>query len=199
MLPPMPTEFTQPPWWAELRDGRPVVHVTQGTVATETTELVLPTIQALANEEALLVVTAARKDGLGTLPDNVRLERMIPHALLLPHVDVMVTNGYNGVKAALAFGVPLVVAGASEDKPEVNSRVAWSGAGIDLKTGSPTPDQIKRAVKEVLQNPSYRQKARMIQSDFARHDSPTEAARCWNIVQTSPVIRVKPDHWKFRQ
>lgn len=192
MLPPMPAEFTRPPWWAELKDGRPVVHVTQGTVATETTELVMPTIQALADEEALLVVTAARLDGLEALPANVRLERMIPHALLLPHVDVMVTNGgYNGVKAALAFGVPLVAAGASEDKPEVNSRIAWSGAGIDLKTGSPTPEQIKHAVKEVLQNPSYRQKARMIQSDFARHNSPAEAAQLLErLVQSrQPVIR----------
>jgi UDP:flavonoid glycosyltransferase YjiC (YdhE family) len=118
-MPPMPEVFTLPSWWSELEEGRPVVHVTQGTVATDITELVLPTIQALADEDVLVVVTTPESDGLGALPSNVRLERMLPHSLLLPHVDAMVTNGgYNGVKVALAYGVPLVAAGSTEDKPE---------------------------------------------------------------------------------
>ncbi|MBI5839832.1 MAG: glycosyltransferase [Chloroflexi bacterium] len=178
MLPPMPTEFVQPSWWAELKSGQPVVHVTQGTVATDTAELVYPTIQALADEDVLVVVTTPEPGKLGRLSSNVRVERMIPHSLLLPHVNVMVTNGgYNGVKTALAYGVPLVAAGATEDKPEVCSRIAWSGTGINLKTGSPTPAQLKQAIREVLHNPSYRQKAETIQADFARRDSPTEAAQ----------------------
>ena len=178
MLPPMPTSFDYPTWWGELRSGRPVVHVTQGTIATDANELVLPTIRALAGEEVFLVVTTPEPDGLGNIASNVRVERMIPHSFLLPHVDCMVTNGgYNGVKVALAHGVPLVAAGESEDKPEVCSRIGWTGVGIDLKTGSPTPDQLKEAIQEVLHNPSYRHKAREIQSNFARHDSPTEAAQ----------------------
>jgi UDP:flavonoid glycosyltransferase YjiC (YdhE family) len=178
MLPPMPADFSEPPWLGELRNRQPVVHVTQGTVATDETELVLPTIQALADEDILLVVTTPEPEKLGALPPNVRVERMIPHSFLLPHVDVMVTNGgYNGVKVALAYGVPLVAAGATEDKPEVGSRIAWAGAGINLKTGSPVPDQLKKAILEVLQNPVYRQKAQAVQSDFARHDSPGEAVQ----------------------
>jgi UDP:flavonoid glycosyltransferase YjiC (YdhE family) len=72
----------------------------------------------------------------------------------------------------------------------VGSRVAWSGAGINLKTGSPTLEQIRQAVLEVLHNPSYRQNARSIQSDFARHDSPSEAAHLLEkLVQTQrPVV-----------
>jgi MGT family glycosyltransferase len=192
MLPPMPTDFIQPSWWAELNSGRPVVHVTQGTVATDVAELVLPTVQTLASEDVLVVVTTPEPEKLGALPPNVRVERMIPHSLLLPHVDVMVTNGgYNGVKVALAHGVPLVAAGKTEDKPEVSSRVAWSGAGIDLKTGSPTPAQLRQAIREVIQNPSYRQNARAIQLDFARHDSPTEVAQLLEqLAQTKkPVMR----------
>lgn len=167
------------------------MHVTQGTVATDVSELVLPTIRALAGKDILLVVTTPDPDKLGPLPPNVRAERMIPHSFLLPHVDVMVTNGgYNGVKVALAHGVPLVAAGASEDKPEVGSRIAWAGVGINLKTGSPTPDQLKKAIKEVIQNPSYRQKAQIVRSDFARHDSPTEAAQLLErLAQTEKPVK----------
>ena len=177
MLPPMPGHFELPTWWAELKSGCPVVHVTQGTVATDAADLIRPTMQALAEEQVLVIVTTPEPDRLGSLPTNMRVERMIPHSYLLPHVDVMITNGgYNGVKTALAYGVPLVCAGATEDKPEVCSRVAWSGVGINLKTGSPTSAQVQQAVQEVLRNPTYRQKAEAIQADFARYDSPNEAA-----------------------
>lgn len=90
----------------------PVVHVTQGTVATEASDLIVPTIQALANEAVLVVATTGGQaiEGLNleSVPANVRLEPFIPHAQLLPYVDVMVTNGgFNGVQMALASGVPI--------------------------------------------------------------------------------------------
>jgi len=168
--------FTEPAWWNDLNQGKPVVHVTQGTVASNSQDLILPTIQAMATEDVLLVVTTGNKPveslGLPSLPDNVRVEQFIPHPYLLPHVDVMVTNGgYNGVQMALAQGIPLVAGGKSEDKPEVCARVAWSGVGVNLKTKSPRPSQIRQAVQEVLTNPRYRQNAERIQADIQRYQA----------------------------
>nr|MDT0667010.1 hypothetical protein [Micromonospora sp. DSM 115978] len=40
--------WAPPPWWAELSDARRVVLVTQGAVATNTDELLRPTLRALA-------------------------------------------------------------------------------------------------------------------------------------------------------
>ena len=112
------------------------------------------TTRALAHDDLLVVATTGGPDPEPLrrgLPANVRLERFVPHDLLLPHVDVMVTNGgYGGVQQALANGVPLVVAGDSEDKPEVAARVQWSGAGINLHTGRPSPAMVARAVRRVL-------------------------------------------------
>jgi UDP:flavonoid glycosyltransferase YjiC (YdhE family) len=172
------SEFTPPPWWPELDGGRPVVHVTQGTVATDAGQLLRPTLDALADEDMLVVATTGREiAGLGPVSANARVERFIPHARLLPHVDVMVTNGgFGGISNALTHGVPLVGAGDSQEKPEVLARLAWSGAGIDLKTGNPSPYRIRTAVRRVLGTPSYRENARRIQSDLARHDARREAA-----------------------
>jgi UDP:flavonoid glycosyltransferase YjiC (YdhE family) len=111
------------------------------------------------------------------LPANARVAPFIPFGALLPHVDVMITNGgYGGVQFALAHGIPLVVAGASEDKPEIAARIAWSGAGINLRTKAPTPEQVRAAVQEVLANPRYRRNAQRIQADYARYNAPEEAA-----------------------
>jgi UDP:flavonoid glycosyltransferase YjiC (YdhE family) len=168
---PLPSATFDPPtWWPELSSGRPVVHVTQGTLDNaDLSRLLRPTIDALAHDDLLVVATTGGPDPgpVGPLPDNVRLERFIPHDQLLPHVDVMVTNGgYGGVQQALANGVPLVVAGNSEDKPEVAARVRWSGAGIDLGTGKPHPRAIGRAVRRVLAEPAFGQRARALQSEI---------------------------------
>lgn len=189
-------EFTPPAWWDELNGTQPVVHVTQGTVATNPTELLMPTIQALASEDVLVVVTTGGVPldvlKLDNLPANVRIEPFIPHAHLLPHVDVMVTNGgYNGVQMALANGVPLVVAGQTEEKPEIAARVEWARVGINLKTGTPTPAQIKTAVKTLLTDSSYRTRIHQFQMEMQRYNPPAIAANLLEQLATTkqPVLR----------
>jgi UDP:flavonoid glycosyltransferase YjiC (YdhE family) len=58
--------------------------------------------------------------------------------------------------------VPLVGAGAKEDKPEVAGRVAWSGSGVNLRAERPKPEAIANAVTDVLAKPSYRDNARRL-------------------------------------
>jgi len=149
-----------PSWWDELHTDRPVVLVTQGTVAnSDYSGLIGPTIAGLADQDALVVVTTGGPD-TDTLPQplpaNVRAARFLPYDLLLPLVDVMVTNGgYGGVHFALRHGVPLVVAGATEDKVEVSARIGWSGVGVNLATARPSPAQIAAAVDRVLTEPRF--------------------------------------------
>jgi UDP:flavonoid glycosyltransferase YjiC (YdhE family) len=89
----------------------------------------------------------------------------------------MVTNGgYGAVNHALSLGVPLVVAGDSEEKPEIAARVAWAGAGINLGTGRPSATQIREAVRAVLTKPQYRQRAQALRGAFARHNALDEIA-----------------------
>ena len=64
-----------------------------------------------------------------------------------------------------------MAAGVSEDKPLVNQRVAWTGTGIDLKTGSPSPEQIRSAVREILSKPTYSERARSLGTEIAKTDA----------------------------
>ncbi|WP_373692814.1 glycosyltransferase [Agromyces silvae] len=170
-----------PAWWHELDGRRPVVHVTQGTIDNhDFGRLVRPTLQALADRDVIVVVTAGGRpaEAVGPVPENARVASFLSYDELLPRTDVFVTNGgFGGVQAALAAGVPVVVAGDTEDKPEVAARVAWSGAGIDLATGTPDADAVRRAVDSVLTDPGYRANARRIAADVAGHDALGEIAR----------------------
>lgn len=175
VMPAPADRFDPPPWWDRLHTGRPVVHVTQGTIDNaDLGRLIEPTISALADEDVTVVVTTGGRevDRIGVaLPANTVVAEYIPHDVLLPLVDVMVTNGgYGAVQRALADGVPLVVAGNTEDKPEVAARVEWFGAGINLRTGTPTAAAVRRAVREVLDHNRYRMAAVRLQTAYRSRD-----------------------------
>jgi MGT family glycosyltransferase len=175
LLPPSTGSADLPDWWDELDSARAVVHVTQGTVATDPAVLTKPALEALASFDGLVVVTSPQD--LGTVPPNTRVAEFIPHSLLLPKVDAMITNaGYNGVKMALANGVPLVMAPWGNDQPDVAGRIAWSGAGINLKKRSPSTKAIADAVHTVLTDPSYRSSAARIRAEFDEYAGGVRAA-----------------------
>ncbi|MGW5498181.1 glycosyltransferase [Streptomyces olivaceoviridis] len=180
-LPPEPGTYAElPEWWDDLaRVTGPVITVTQGTVDNaDFSPLLLPTLRALAGRDVTVVAATARPDGpeavraaLGELPANVFLGGYIPFDRLLPLSDVLVTNGgYGGVHTALRHGVPLVVAGTTEDKPEVAARVEWSGAGVNLRSDAPGEETLRAAVETVLNEPNFRAQARALQEEMAAYD-----------------------------
>ena len=177
MVPPdVPADWVPPEFWHELDGTRPIVHVTQGTIANAEPDLIAPALEGLANENVLVVVATGGRtpDGLGlrNVPRNARVGTFFSYPELLPKTSVMVTNGgYGGVQMALAHGVPLVVAGTSEDKPEVATRVACSGGGVNLKTATPTPEQVRTAVHALLDQSRYRERAQALAAEYARYDA----------------------------
>ncbi len=112
---------------------------------------------------------AAARSHAANLPDNARAAEYLPYDELLPKTNVYVTNGgYGGVQYALRYGVPIVTSSGQEDKPEVAARVAWSGVGIRLKSETPTPIAVRKAVHTALNDPRYREAAKRIAASMAQ-------------------------------
>jgi UDP:flavonoid glycosyltransferase YjiC (YdhE family) len=176
----IPGQAPLPPWANDLDGSRKVVLVTQGTVANHNFGLLIaPTLAALADESDVLVVatTGGRPvDAIpGAIPSNARVASFLPFEWLLPRVDVLVTNGgYGSVNQAMSFGIPLVTAGMTEDKADVNARVAWSGVGLNLATNEPTQEALRAAVRTALDRPAYRMRASQMADEFARIDTRSE-------------------------
>jgi UDP:flavonoid glycosyltransferase YjiC (YdhE family) len=149
-----------PEWWSELDGTRPVVHVTQGTIANiDYEQLIAPTLRALAGEDVVVAVTTGGRplDTLPDLPANARAATYLPYDELLPRSSVYVTNGgYGGVQYALRYGVPIVATGGKEDKPDVGARVAWSGVGRRIRSEYPSARVLRREILAVLHDSRYR-------------------------------------------
>jgi UDP:flavonoid glycosyltransferase YjiC (YdhE family) len=179
LWPPVPATAEIPHWASAVEDSRRVVLVTQGTVANSNLDqLVLPTMRAFASRPDVLVIGTAggrdvsQYDGDRDLPANARLESYLPMDWLLPHVDVLVTNGgFGNILKASAQGVPMVIAGTTEDKPEIAARMARAGIGVDLRTATPTEAMLRTSIDAVLREVGYRDRANAIAASFARHDS----------------------------
>ncbi len=164
-----------PKWWDEVASAPRVVVVSQGTAANvDFTELVQPTLDALADLDVLVIATLGRDAELERVPANARVAEFIPFDDLLPHTDVLVSNGgYGGVQQALSHGVPMVLAGETEDKAEVTARAAWAGAAINLATQRPKGQDLRAAVERVLGEAAYRERAAELAAEYARHDALT--------------------------
>jgi len=176
MMPPPTTQFKEPAWWHELEGGRPVVVVTQGTVANiDLGHLLGPTLAGLADEDVLVIAATGgpSPDAVpGPKPANARVVDFVPFDKLLPYASVLVTNGgYGAVNHALSRGIPVVGAGKTEDKAEVTARLEWAGVGINLNTGMPSPMMVRDAVRHILDHPAIYTKVLEVQAEYASYDT----------------------------
>lgn len=176
ILPPRAAEDWQPPaWWAELDGSRPVVLVTQGTITNgDLSQLVEPTLRGLADADVTVIAALGRDpEALSMkIPANAHVAQFIPFDALLPKVDVYVSNGgFGGTQQAVAAGVPVVVAGETEDKPANAARVAYHGLGINLQTATPTPEAVASAVTRLLDDSEIHENVARLAKEYERHDA----------------------------
>jgi len=183
LLPMPPGQPTLPTWWHELDRTKRLVLVTQGTIANRNFEqLIGPTLTGLAKEEDVIVLVSMGgqpiESILTEIPANAYLASYLPYELIMPSVDLLVTNGgYGTVNLALAHGIPIVSAGMTEDKGEVSAHVQWAGVGIDLRTSQATAEDLRAAAREVLDNPMYSERAKELALEFASHNTEMEVLR----------------------
>jgi UDP:flavonoid glycosyltransferase YjiC (YdhE family) len=172
----------QPPdWWADLDGSRPVVVVTQGTFANrDLSQLVEPALVGLDGLDVTVVAALGHEAGALSVPvpPNARVAEFIPFDALLPKASAYITNGgFGGTQQAIAAGVPVIVAGLTEDKPAVAARVAYHGLGISLQTATPAPEAVAAATESVLKDTGMHDSVRKLAQVYAAHDALHEIER----------------------
>ncbi|KAK2616729.1 hypothetical protein QQS21_000341 [Conoideocrella luteorostrata] len=157
--------FIPPSFWQKITSGnKKVIVVTQGTVAMNYTHLIIPTLNALAHFPDFIVVAILGHKGASlpadvTIPPNAHVIDYLPYDAILPYGSVFVMNaGYGGFIQGVLNGVPMVLAGSTEDKAEVSARGEYSGVAINLRTESPSENQILEAVKGILDDNRYKKR-----------------------------------------
>ncbi len=142
----------------------------------------MPTLEAFKDTDTLVIATTG---GSGTLElkkrfpyRNLIIEDFIPFADIMPYADVYITNGgYGGVMLGIENNLPLVVAGVHEGKNEINARVGYFRLGINLKTETPKPDRIKKAVEKIISDKRYKETVAKLAASFRNYNPEELTAR----------------------
>ncbi|MVT11135.1 glycosyltransferase [Chitinophaga tropicalis] len=133
-------------------------------------------IEAFA-DEALSVVVVSDEQLFEKWPDNFIVSERVPQLELLPHLDAVVCHGgHNTVSETLLHGLPLVVIPIAYDQSHVAGRVVSAGSGIRLNYRRFKANHLKDAVYGVLQDPSYKIAAELIQRSFEEAGGAAAAA-----------------------
>ena len=135
-------------------------------------------LDALAAEPVDVVVTVGEQQdpaGLAPFPVNARVERFIPQAELLPSCAVVVHHGGAGTTfGALAHGLPQLIIPQGADNFEHARMCERAGTSLTLRPGEVNPEAIARAVRRLLDEPSFAAASQRVAAEIAAMPGPAE-------------------------
>ena len=141
-----------PQWVNDL--PRPRVLVSVSTEFQEDGAIIEAALTGLADEPGSVIVTTAAVDpsAFSAPHDRVRITQFLPHAQVIPQMDVVVTHGGMGTtQRSLAAGVPVCVVPWGRDQSESARRAVECGAGTIVARSKLTPDRLRAAVRDARQ------------------------------------------------
>jgi UDP:flavonoid glycosyltransferase YjiC (YdhE family) len=159
----------------------PMVYVTLGTFFGGSLDVFRTVFAGLAAEALQVVVTVGADQDpadLAPVPGNVRVERFIPQADLLPRCSAVIHHGGSGTMfGSLSHGIPQVVIPQGADNFINGELLARAGAAIVVGPGELTPERVRHALRSVLEDASYADAARRLAHEMATMPAPGEVAR----------------------
>jgi MGT family glycosyltransferase len=163
------------PW--EWLDGRPLVFVSLGTVNWRGGGRFFTAAAEAVADLDVQAVLVCPDDALDDTPPNVITRELVPQLELLDKAAAVVTHaGHNTVVESLARALPMVVSPVRDDQPVIADQVVRAGAGVFVKYGRITADQLREAIGAVLTDATYRQGAERIRASFEAAGGPAVAA-----------------------
>ncbi len=150
------------PW--EKLNGKPLIYASLGTLVNgldHVYKAILEAARRLPGVQLVLSVgQSINPDALGPIPSNAIIVRTAPQLELLKRAALCITHaGLNTTLESLAQGVPMVALAIGYDQPGVSARIEYHGVGESLEVESITGEQMLEAIRRVLENPSYRERA----------------------------------------
>ena len=177
-LPPRAHAFRTAPVQRPGTDAK-TIYFTLGTIfnleSGDLFERVLEGLRELPVEVVATVGHNLDPAELGPQPANVRLERYLPQAEVLPHCRAVVSHGGSGsILGALAHGLPSVLLPMGADQPQNAARCEELGVARVVDAVSATPETVRDAVTDVLSDPGYRAAAGRIADEIAALPGPED-------------------------
>jgi UDP:flavonoid glycosyltransferase YjiC (YdhE family) len=170
-------------------DG-PLILIAPSTSQDPDGRMISAALEGLAREPVRVIATTNRP-GLPLpepVPANARVVDWLSYSRTMPHCAAVVCHaGHGTVARALSLGVPVVGAPAAGDMAENAARVAWAGCGVSLPRRMVTAGGIRLAVRKLLGERRFQERAAELATWSARHDGGAMAATALEELATCSV------------
>ncbi len=175
-----PMTFEMPHPEIELPPGdAPLVLVAPSTAHDSRNHLVRTALAALAKESVRVVATTNRVVPQRPIevPANAVLVDWLSYSQLMPAASLVVSHGGHGTIArALGSGTPLLVCPFIGDMSENAMRVAWAEVGLSLSWRLCRPRPLRWAVRRILSDPRFTERAAELAAWGRAHDGAERGA-----------------------
>lgn len=175
-----PLLWERPADEVELPPGNaPLVLIAPSTSQDPDGRMIAAALKGLASEPVRVIATTNRpgKPLPRRVPANARVVDWLSYSRTMPSCAAVVCHaGHGTVARALSCGVPVVGAPAAGDMAENASRVAWAGCGVALPRRMVTATGIRLAVRKLLGEQRFSERAGELAAWSARHDGGAMAA-----------------------
>lgn len=177
------------PFPYERLTGQPLIYASLGTLQNRLGYVFQTIVDATRDLDAQLVLSmgGGHAGTLQNVPASAIVVEFAPQLELLKRADLTITHaGMNTTMESLSQGVPMVCLPVTNDQPAVGARVAWTGSGLVVPLKQLSKDRLNEAIRSVLYQPTFRERARELQSAIQRAGGLTRGA---DIVETALLTR----------
>jgi UDP:flavonoid glycosyltransferase YjiC (YdhE family) len=175
-----PMTFELPHPQIELPPGdAPLVLVAPSTAHDSNNHLVRTALAALAKEPVRVIATTNRVVPQQPIqaPANAVLVDWLSYSQMMPAASLVISHGGHGTVArALGTGTPLLISPFTGDMSETAMRVAWAGAGLSLPWRLCHPGPLRWAVRRILNDTSFADRAGRLAGWAGEHDGAKRGA-----------------------
>jgi UDP:flavonoid glycosyltransferase YjiC (YdhE family) len=157
----------------------PLVLVAPSTSQDPEQRLLRAALAGLAGEPVRVLATTNRRSPRGPLavPANARVVDWLSYARTMPRCAAVICHaGHGTVARALACGVPVVACPHAGDMAENAARVRWAGLGVSLPRRFQTARGVRLALRRLLADPGYAERAQAVSAWSESNHGPARAA-----------------------
>lgn len=145
-----------------------LLYISMGTVNNDMMKFYKNCISALGDTDYQVIMSVGNLINigeLGKLPENIKVYKHVDQIAVLTQADAFLSHcGMNSVNESLYYEVPLIMYPQTSEQGGVATRVNQLGAGVLLKNTSPAT--IRQMVEQVMGDPLYHEKAKVISEGF---------------------------------
>jgi zeaxanthin glucosyltransferase len=167
------------PW--DRLTGEPLIYASMGTLMNGLVDVYRTIAAATARQKGVQLVLSIGDqldpEQIGPIPSNTILVQRAPQLELLKRASVCITHGgLNTVLESLAQGVPQVAIPVTVDQPGVAARIAEKKTGRYVPLKELSESRLSLLLDQVLNDSTYRHRARYFQKVIAETDGLSKAA-----------------------